>query len=152
GIRDDVVHFMETFDPPAGETALALLQRADRLMNDGGPMVDVQRAVPVDEVDGWRLTVDVYVPDVSAPRPVLVLCHGGGWVMGNPRTHDRMAREFAAAGFLTVSVDYPRAPKWPFPAGYQGCVRAVAWAVDQAGVYGGSRRIAIAGDSAGANL
>lgn len=148
----DLLAFMTTFRLPAEETPLSLLVRYDSLLNAGGPVGPVERAVPIVELDGWRLTADVHISAV-APAPVLLLLHGGGWTMGSPASHDRLARELAARGFLTVSVDYPRAPRRRFPAGYEGCLAALRWAARVAERYGGdASRLVVAGDSAGANL
>lgn len=149
--------FMTTFRLPANETPLSLLVRYDSLLNAGGPVGPVERAVPIVELDGWRLTADVHFPTTTmstgAPAPVLLFLHGGGWTMGSPASHDRLARELAARGFLTVSVDYPRAPRRRFPAGYDGCLAALRWAARVAERYGGdASRLVVAGDSAGANL
>ncbi len=148
----DLLAFMRSFRTSADESPLALLARHDALLNAGGPDVQVERGVHVGDLNGWRLTVDVHLPHAS-PSPVLLFLHGGAWVGGSPATHDRLAREFAARGFLTVSVDYPRAPRRRFPAGYDGCVRALGWVLDSAGHYGGDAgQLAVVGDSAGANL
>lgn len=148
----DLMAFMRTFAVPAGDSPVALLARHDALLNDGGPQVEVHRGVPVADVEGWRLTVDVHVPP-EGPGPVLLYLHGGAWVAGSPATHDRLARELASRGLLTISVDYPRAPRRRFPAGYDGCLRALEWTVQSAASYGGDPdRLAVGGDSAGANL
>lgn len=73
--------------------------------------------------------------------------------MGSPKTHLRLGREFAAAGYLTVNVDYRRAPKHRFPAAFDDCLFATQWAVENAAEYGGdAQRLAVGGDSAGGNL
>src|SRR5207237_1250396 len=86
------------------------------------------------EVAGWRLTADIAVPFGAGPHPVLVYFHGGGWTMGSPRTHLRVGREFAAAGYLTLNLDYPRAPKHRFPAAFWACLFATPWAVARTGL------------------
>lgn len=149
----DLLSFMRTFRTADGESARALLTRHDALLNTGGPDVAVERCVPLAHlVDGWRLTADVYAA-TGGRGPVMLFLHGGGWVGGSPATHDRMSREFAVRGFLVISVDYPRAPRRRFPAGYDGCLQALAWALLNAAQYGGDAgRVVVAGDSAGANL
>jgi acetyl esterase len=73
--------------------------------------------------------------------------------MGSPKTHLRVGREFAAAGYLTINVDYRRAPKHRFPAAFDDCVFATQWAVENVTRYGGDPwRLAVGGDSAGGNL
>jgi hypothetical protein len=42
--------------------------------------------------------------------------HGGGWVLGDVNTHDRLIREIAVgAHAAVVFVDYDRAPEVQFP-------------------------------------
>lgn len=151
--HEELVRFMQTLQPPHGETGASFLARYDAEFNTGGPPAHVERAVPITELAGWRLSADVYRPPNAESAPRLVYLHGGGWTMGNPGTHDRMARMLAAAGYLVASIDYPRAPKWRFPAAYDGGVAALQWF----GQYGdrarsAQSRVSVAGDSAGANL
>jgi acetyl esterase len=61
--------------------------------------------------------------------------------------------QFAEAGYLTIVLDYRLAPEHPFPAALEDTVFAIGWAKDNAQRWNGDgRRIAIGGDSAGANL
>jgi acetyl esterase len=99
------------------------------------------------------VTADVVVPQGAGPHPVLVYLHGGGWVCGSPRTHKKLGYRFAEAGYLVVNVDYRLAPEHPFPVPFEDCLAAVRWAEREAAGFGGDPlRLAIGGDSAGANL
>ena len=102
---------------------------------------------------GHALTVDVHVPRGAGPFPVLVYLHGGGWILGSPKTHRRLGFRFAQAGYLVFNVHYRLAPEHPFPAAFDDCVAAIRWAAAHAADYGGdSARLAVGGDSAGGNL
>src|SRR5262249_11880044 len=115
-IPADLLEFMETLRVPKGVNPADMLLRYDGLMNGTPPPVGaVPDGVLLREAAGWRLTADIAVPFGTGPHPVLVYFHGGGWTMGSPKTHLRLGREFAAAGFLTVTLAYPRAPPYPFP-------------------------------------
>ncbi|HEV2170272.1 MAG TPA: alpha/beta hydrolase [Candidatus Binatus sp.] len=99
------------------------------------------------------LTADVAVPKGVGPHPVVVYLHGGGWIGGSPKTHRKLGMEFAAAGYLTINVDYRLAPEHPFPAGLEDCIFAVKWAGENAKRWNGdASRLAVGGDSAGGNL
>jgi acetyl esterase len=105
--------------------------------------------VPVRE----GVSADVVVPRGAGPHPVLVYLHGGGWVCGSPRTHQKLAHRFAEAGFLVFNVDYRLAPEHPFPTPFEDCLAAVRWAHRESRRFGGDpARFAIGGDSAGGNL
>jgi acetyl esterase len=131
-----------------------MLDQLAGLMNAGAPEVGaVHEAVLVREVDGARVTADIVVPKGEGPHPVLVYFHGGGWICGSPLTHRKLAHRFAEAGYLVMSVDYRLAPEHPFPAPFEDCVDAIHWAAREASRYGGDpSRLAVGGDSAGANL
>jgi acetyl esterase len=102
--------------------------------------------------DGVR--ADVIVPQGAPPFPTLIYLHGGGWSVGSPATHAKLARQLCAgAGALVVSVDYRLAPEHPFPVPLEDCVAAARWTHATVQRYGGDpQRLAIGGDSAGANL
>src|SRR5262249_13333516 len=88
---------------------------------------DIQ-AAPIEklEVDETWVTVPAEVGDVAvrivkplgaaAPLPVVLYVHGGGWVLGNAGTHDRLVRELAVgAEAAVVFVEYDRSPEAHYP-------------------------------------
>ena len=102
------------------------------------------------------IPVRIYWPPVAehSDLPVVVFYHGGGFALGDLETHDPVARAHAVgAEAIVVSVDYRLAPENPFPAGVDDCWAALQWVGEHAAELGGDpNRIAVAGDSAGANL
>ena len=101
-----------------------------------------------------EIPIRVYTPEQSGPSPVLVYCHGGGWVLGDLESHDAVCRALAnAAGCLVASVEYRLAPEHKFPAAAEDAYAATRWVAENAGQIGGDpQRIAVGGDSAGGNL
>jgi acetyl esterase len=97
-----------------------------------------------------------YVPHSAPPppRPMLVHYHGGGWMVGDLETHDSACRFLAAhSGASVLSTTYRLAPEHPFPAAVEDAHASFLWANALAGELGADPgRIAVGGDSAGANL
>jgi acetyl esterase/lipase len=99
------------------------------------------------------LRADVAVPKGAGRHPVVVYLHGGGWAFGSPVSFRKLGMQFAGAGYLTINLDYRLAPEHPFPAALEDAAFAIEWARDNARRWNGDGgRIAIGGDSAGANL
>jgi len=103
---------------------------------------------------GRRIFCRVFKPATDRPLPTLVYFHGGGWVWANVDTHDRMVREYAAAGQVAaVSVDYALSPEAKFPQALEECAAVVRWVAEHGTEWGlDGSRILLGGDSAGGNL
>jgi monoterpene epsilon-lactone hydrolase len=112
----------------------------------------------------FSIPPDMRVESVSAPvasaewlRPsparddtAVLYLHGGGYVIGSPRSHRHLAAAIAiAAGAPALLLDYRRAPECPFPAALEDAVAAYRWLLDTGFA---ARRLVIAGDSAGGGL
>jgi acetyl esterase len=136
--------------------ARAMMEKSSAMLGPPGPEVAevADLAVPVDQ---GAIRVRRYRPPSSGagrPVPVLLMCHGGGFVVGDVATHDAIARTYCAlAGVMVASVDYRRAPEHPFPRAVEDGYAALCWLAEHAGEWGGDpQRIAVTGDSAGGNL
>jgi monoterpene epsilon-lactone hydrolase len=81
---------------------------------------------------------------------VVLYFHGGGFVMGSPRTHRavtwRLARE---TGRRVLAIEYRKAPDHAFPAWVDDGAAAFQWLLDQGYA---PKDILVAGDSAGGNM
>jgi acetyl esterase len=96
----------------------------------------------------------LYDVEEGADRPTLVYFHGGGFVVGDLDSHDALCRRLSHYGRLRViAVDYRLAPEHPFPAAPDDAAAALADIVARASEFGvDANRVALGGDSAGANL
>jgi len=86
--------------------------------------------------------------------PVVLYFHGGGWILGDRDTHDRLVREIAVGvAAAVVFVDYARAPEARYPVAIEQAYAATRYVVDQsAGLRIDPLRLAVAGDSVGGNI
>ncbi|NLE82336.1 MAG: alpha/beta hydrolase [Rhodococcus sp.] len=113
---------------------------------------------PVGRIEDHRIgsgvRVRVYVPDTTAPTPLIVFAHGGGFVFCDLDSHDGICRAMCnATTSVVVSVEYRLAPEHRAPAAAEDVYLALEWAHDRAPQFGADpARLAVAGDSAGGNL
>jgi acetyl esterase len=146
--------------PPAEMTDEArtrmLRERMVRALESRTSIPGLPNQVQTREVEiATGLLAHLYTPPgAEGPLPVLVYLHGGGWVAGSVATHDPFCRLLSgAAEVIVASVEYRMAPEHPYPAAVEDTLAAVLWADQHAGEWGGdATRLALGGDSAGANL
>jgi acetyl esterase/lipase len=86
--------------------------------------------------------------------PVVLYMHGGGWILGNAGTHDRLVRELATGVHAAVAfVEYDRSPEARYPVAIeQGYAAARFLTADGAKENLDASRMAVAGDSVGGNM
>jgi acetyl esterase len=129
-------------------------------------VLDDVQAAPIDKLpveDRW-ITVpaevgDVRVrivrpPDAAGTLPVILYMHGGGWVLGNADTHDRLVRELAVGtGAAVAFVEYDRSPEARYPVAIEQGYATARWIGREGAAQGlDPERMAIAGDSVGGNM
>jgi len=117
--------------------------------------------LPVDEE--W-ITVPAPVGEVRVrivkPRgttemlPVVVYMHGGGWVLGNAGTHDRLVRELATGAQVAVAfVEYTPSPEARYPVAIEQGYATAQWIVREGASKGlDASRMSVAGESVGGNM
>lgn len=119
-------------------------------------MVTVRRLPPQTYASpgGVALHADVYVPEgTTAPPPVIVWIHGGGWRSGSRELAPDLNRFFAERGFAMVAIDYRLSRVALFPAQIEDVRTAIRWLRSIASGYGvDSSRIGLWGASAGGHL
>lgn len=87
------------------------------------------------------------------PQPLLLWCHGGGFVGGSVADIEHVCSRLARlAGIKVASLDYRLAPEDPFPAGLHDTYDAMTWLVEHGTLIGGDGQVAAGGQSAGAAL
>jgi acetyl esterase len=129
-------------------------------------VLDDTQAEPIakPDVDERWITVPAEVGEVrvrivkplnaSGQLPTVLYVHGGGWVLGNAASHDRLVRELAVgANAAVVFVEYDRSPEAHYPVAIEQAYATAQWIMQQ-GLDDGldATRLAVAGDSVGGNM
>ncbi len=134
---------------PAVE-ARALQNRLTERWNREQP--DVASVAPLTLPGVPPVPAELVTPFDAQPGCILFI-HGGGWAFGTLGTYARLTRLLARETRTRVlSVDYRLAPEHPFPAPFDDALTAWRALVERAGDPGFEGPLAVAGDSAGANL
>jgi acetyl esterase len=141
--------FLYELSPAKARAALDELQAAPI---DKPPVNDRWITVPAD-VGDVRVRI-VRPPDAVGTLPAILYMHGGGWVLGNADTHDRLVRELAVGtDAAVVFVEYDRSPEARYPVAIEQGYATAQWIMRE-GVANqlDPNRIAVAGDSVGGNM
>ena len=138
--------------PRPAEAISAVLGRQGRERPEDGVEVE---DIAVAGAEG-ELLGRIYRPIglLSRLNPMVLYFHGGGFVTGDLDSHDASARALARrTGAIVVSVAYRLAPEHPFPAAHDDAWAAWRWLTGKVrDLAGDPRRLAVAGEDAGANL
>jgi acetyl esterase len=129
-------------------------------------VLDDIQAAPIDklDVDEKWITVRAEVGDVrvrivkpvgtSGSLPAILYMHGGGWILGNAGTHDRLVRELAVGvDAAVVFVEYDRSPEARYPVAIEQGYATAQWITRDGASEGlDTAHLAVAGDSVGGNM
>ncbi|KAJ3527570.1 hypothetical protein NM208_g10635 [Fusarium decemcellulare] len=109
--------------------------------------------------DGFKVQTKCYRPASAVKsgekKPMMILFHEGGWVMGDITDEDSNARNFARdLGLVCVNPEYRLAPEYSFPTGVLDCWDVLKWAVANASQLGADPTLGllVGGSSAGSNI
>ncbi len=102
-------------------------------------------------VDGYRLLLDLYLPNGVERPPLLVFVHGGAWRGGSK--DDMPLGGLVAGGYAVASVEYRLSPVAQFPAQIHDIKAAIRFLRGKKAEYGyDADRVVITGSSAGGHL
>lgn len=133
--------------------ARQFLEGAQAQPGQMAPAVIEQRTLRAGPTGEIRLVV--VKPEGTTDRlPAVMYLHGGGWILGDWSTHQRLVRRLAnAIPAAIVFVDYERSPEQRFPVALEQAYEATRWVTEHAAELGVDvDRLAVMGDSVGGNL
>ena len=107
------------------------------------------------QVDGQSISLTIVRPaGVKGELPAFMFFHGGGWVLGDFPTHERLVRDLVAgSGAVAVFVNYTPSPEAHYPVAINQAYAATKWVAEhgkQINVDG--KRLAVVGNSVGGNM
>ena len=129
-------------------------------------LVDAQNSVKVDlsgidvssrtiEQDGVSVPITIVRPEgASGALPVFMFFHGGGWILGDFQTHERLVRDLVVqSGAVAVFVNYTPSPEARYPVAINQAYAATKWVAEHGGEIGvDGSRLAVVGNSVGGNM
>jgi acetyl esterase/lipase len=108
------------------------------------------------EEESFRHQLDLYLPKGQKEFPVVVLIHGGAWIMGDNRCcglYSSVGEFLASQGIGAVLPNYRLAPEFKHPEQIKDVARAFAWTRRHIVEYGGNAdKLFLVGHSAGGHL
>jgi len=161
GVEHTTQGFLEALAAGGGKPLETLAPKDARAVLSGaqaGVKVDVS-GIRVErrtiQADGQPLEIRVVRPEgAKGELPVFMFFHGGGWVLGDYPTHERLIRDLVVgSGAAAVYVDYTPSPEARFPTAINQAYAATRWVAEhgkEIGVDGS--RLAVAGNSVGGNM
>ncbi|MCD2355821.1 alpha/beta hydrolase [Pantoea sp. MHSD4] len=121
----------------------------------GAELPPAQISQKIITVLGKSLTLTIVKPEhASSTLPVFMFFHGGGWVLGDFPTHERLVRDMVnASGAAAVFVNYQPSPEAHFPVAITQAYEATKWVADHGAEIGvDGKRLALVGNSVGGNM
>ncbi|MBC7614702.1 MAG: alpha/beta hydrolase [Pedobacter sp.] len=160
-IESNVRAFLKVLNSGIGKPLEQMSPMAARLV-----LVGAQASVKVDlsgikvsektiKQDGQVIKLSIVKPaNAKGILPVFMFFHGGGWVLGDFPTHERMVRDLVVeSGAVAVFVNYTPSPEAKYPVAINQAYAATTWVAahgKEIGVDG--KRLAVAGNSVGGNM
>jgi acetyl esterase len=105
--------------------------------------------------DGQAIKINVVKPfNAKGTLPVFMFFHGGGWVLGDFPTHERLVRDLVVeSGAAAVFVNYTPSPEAHYPVAINQAYAATKWVAEHGNEIGvDGKRLAVAGNSVGGNM
>lgn len=141
---------LETLSPVEARAVLARAQSSVKV-----PMPPADVSTKTIETDGHSIKLVIVRPkDVTETLPAFMFFHGGGWVLGDFPTHERMIRDLVAeSGAVAVCVEYTSSPEAQYPVAIEQAYAATKWVASNGSeINVDGARLAVVGNSVGGNM
>src|SRR5690349_10815622 len=141
---------MEQLTPEDARAVLVNLQKSVTV-----PLAPADVSEKTITVDGQPLTLTIVRPaGAKGMLPVFMFFHGGGWVLGDFPTHERLVRDLVAgSGAAAVFPNYTRSPEARYPTAINQTYGATKWVAEHGKeINVDGKRLAVAGNSVGGNM
>ncbi|MDH4565156.1 alpha/beta hydrolase [Pseudomonas sp. BN414] len=161
GVERNTQAFLEALAAGGGQPLETLAPKDARAVLSGAqagvklelPKADV--STKTIDADGQKIDLTIVRPEgAKGELPVFMFFHGGGWVLGDYPTHERLIRDLVAnSGAVAVYVNYTPSPEAKYPTAINQAYAATKWVAEhgkEIGVDG--KRLAVAGNSVGGNM
>jgi len=105
--------------------------------------------------DGQTVKLTIVKPEGSTETlPAFIFTHGGGWILGDYPTHERLVRDLVvASGAVAVFVNYKPSPEAQFPIAVNQIYAATKWVAESGSeINVDGTRLAVVGNSVGGNM
>ncbi|QHF03178.1 MULTISPECIES: alpha/beta hydrolase [Pseudomonas syringae group] len=160
GVEHNVAKFLQsleggqTLDSMSPTDARAALAAAQAASNVALPAAEVsEKTIRVNDSD-LKLTIVRPAGREQKNLPAFMYFHGGGWVLGDFPTHERLVRHLVAgSGAVAVFVNYSLSPEAGYGIAIEQAYAATQWVAEHGQeINVDGKRLAVAGNSAGGNL
>ncbi|AJO79861.1 MULTISPECIES: alpha/beta hydrolase [Pseudomonas] len=161
GVEHNTQAFLDALNAGGGKPMEQLTPKAARAVLVGA-QAGVKLELPKADVSQKTITVDGQAIDLTIVRPagakgtlpVFMFFHGGGWVLGDFPTHERLVRDLVVgSGAAAVFVNYTPSPEAHYPVAINQAYAATRWVAEHGQeINVDGKRLAVAGNSVGGNM
>ncbi|MYN05518.1 alpha/beta hydrolase fold domain-containing protein [Pseudoduganella sp. DS3] len=157
GVEPQTAQFLKAIEGGAPLESLSPADARQVLVGaqKGAPLPPADVSSKVVEIDGEKVRLHIVRPaGAKGTLPVFMFFHGGGWVLGDFPTHERLVRDLVVnSGAAAVFVDYTPSPEAGYGVAIKQAYGATKWvARNGKEINVDGKRLAVAGNSVGGNM
>jgi acetyl esterase/lipase len=159
GVEPRTQQFLEALEASGGKPIHTLSPKEARAVlaqaQAGAALPDAEVSRKRVELDGQELELTVVrPPGAKGLLPAFLFFHGGGWILGDFATHERLVRDLVVeSGAAAVFVNYTPSPEARYPVAIHQAFAATRWVAARGRELGvDGARLAVVGNSVGGNM